>query len=62
MPTGRLEDIDLLLIENVGSLVCPPSYDLGEAAKSVVLSVAEGGDKPLKYPCIFFKSELLVLN
>ncbi len=58
----RLEDIGLLLIENVGNLVCPSSYDLGEAAKIVVLSVAEGEDKPLKYPSIFFKSELLVLN
>jgi hydrogenase nickel incorporation protein HypB len=58
----RLEDIDLLLIENVGNLVCPSSYDLGEAAKIVVLSVTEGEDKPLKYPSIFFKSELLILN
>ena len=58
----RLQDIDLLLIENVGNLVCPASYDLGEAAKIVVLSVTEGEDKPLKYPSIFFKSELLVLN
>jgi hydrogenase nickel incorporation protein HypB len=58
----RLEDIDLLLIENVGNLVCPSSYDLGEAAKIVVLSVTEGEDKPLKYPSIFFKSELMVLN
>lgn len=58
----RLENIDLLLIENVGNLVCPASYDLGEAAKIVVLSVTEGEDKPLKYPSIFFKSELLVLN
>lgn len=58
----RLEDLDLLLIENVGNLVCPSSYDLGEAAKLVVLSVTEGEDKPLKYPSIFFKSELLILN
>ncbi|MGB7727175.1 MAG: hydrogenase nickel incorporation protein HypB [Candidatus Acidiferrum sp.] len=58
----RLEDIDLLLIENVGNLVCPSSYNLGEAAKVVVLSVTEGEDKPLKYPSIFFKSELLILN
>lgn len=58
----RLEDLDLLLVENVGNLVCPASYDLGEAAKIVVLSVAEGEDKPLKYPAIFFKSELLLLN
>jgi hydrogenase nickel incorporation protein HypB len=58
----RLEDIDLLLIENVGNLVCPSSYDLGEEAKIVLLSVTEGEDKPLKYPSIFFKSELMVLN
>jgi hydrogenase nickel incorporation protein HypB len=57
-----LEGLDLLFVENVGNLVCPSSYDLGEAAKIVVLSVAEGEDKPLKYPSIFFKSELLVLN
>ncbi|HXZ28037.1 MAG TPA: hydrogenase nickel incorporation protein HypB [Terriglobales bacterium] len=58
----NLEDLDLLFIENVGNLVCPASYDLGEDAKIVVLSVAEGEDKPLKYPSIFFKAELLVLN
>ena len=58
----KLEDLDLLLIENVGNLVCPASYDLGEAAKVVVLSVTEGEDKPLKYPSIFLKSDLLVLN
>lgn len=58
----NLKDLDLLLIENVGNLVCPASYDLGEAAKVVVLSVTEGEDKPLKYPSIFFKSDLLVLN
>ena len=58
----KLEDISLLVIENVGNLVCPSSYDLGEAAKVVVLSVTEGEDKPLKYPSIFFKSELMVLN
>jgi hydrogenase nickel incorporation protein HypB len=57
-----LDELDLLFIENVGNLVCPASYDLGEAAKIVVLSTAEGDDKPLKYPSIFFKSALLVLN
>src|SRR5579872_7166460 len=57
-----LEDIDILLIENVGNLVCPSSYDLGEAAKVVLLSVTEGEDKPLKYPSIFFKSELVVIT
>ena len=58
----RLEEIDLLLIENVGNLVCPASYDLGEAAKIVVLSVAEGDDKPLKYPAMFFRASLLILS
>lgn len=58
----RLEDLDLLFIENVGNLVCPASYDLGEAAKVVVLSAPEGEEKPLKYPAIFFKSALMVLN
>ena len=54
--------LELLLIENVGNLVCPTSYDLGEDAKIVVLSVAEGEDKPLKYPGIFRKAELMILN
>jgi len=58
----RLDKLDLLFIENVGNLVCPSSYDLGEAAKIVLLSVTEGEDKPLKYPSIFFKSELLVVT
>lgn len=58
----KLEDLDFLLIENVGNLVCPASYDLGESAKVVVLSVTEGDDKPLKYPSIFYKSALMVLN
>jgi hydrogenase nickel incorporation protein HypB len=58
----RNERLDLLLIENVGNLVCPTSYDLGEDAKIVVLSVTEGEDKPLKYPGIFRKAELMILN
>lgn len=58
----NLEDIGLLLVENVGNLVCPTSYDLGEAAKIVILSVTEGEDKPLKYPGIFFKAELMILS
>ena len=57
-----LEKLDLLIVENVGNLVCPSSYDLGEEAKIVLLSVTEGEDKPLKYPSIFFKSELMVLT
>jgi hydrogenase accessory protein HypB len=58
---ATVEDLDLLLIENVGNLVCC-SYDLGEAANIVVLSVTEGEDKPLKYPSIFFRADLLVLS
>ena len=58
----KLEGLDILFIENVGNLVCPASYDLGEAAKVVILSVTEGEDKPLKYPSIFFKSEVMVLS
>jgi hydrogenase nickel incorporation protein HypB len=57
-----LDEIDLLFIENVGNLVCPSSYDLGEEGKIVLLSVTEGEDKPLKYPSIFAKSELLILT
>src|ERR1035438_7508676 len=57
-----LANLDFLIIENVGNLVCPSSYDLGEAAKIVMLSVAEGEDKPLKYPSMFLKAELLILN
>lgn len=58
----NLEDLDLLVVENVGNLVCPASYDLGEDAKIVLLSTTEGEDKPLKYPSIFFKSELMLLT
>jgi hydrogenase nickel incorporation protein HypB len=57
-----LSRIDLLFIENVGNLVCPSSYDLGEQSKIVLLSVTEGEDKPLKYPSIFFKSDLFILT
>ena len=58
------EGLELLLIENVGNLVCPTSYDLGEYCKIVVSSVTapEGEDKPLKYPGIFRKAELMILN
>ena len=56
------DGLDLLFVENVGNLVCPTSYDLGEDAKIVVLSVAEGEEKPLKYPGIFRKAELMILN
>ena len=58
----KLEDLDILIIENVGNLVCPTSYDLGEHHKIVILSVTEGEDKPLKYPSIFVKSDLMILS
>jgi len=52
----------LLFIENVGNLVCPAGFDLGEAHKVVVLSVTEGEDKPLKYPDMFAQADLMLLN
>ena len=57
-----LGTLDYLLIENVGNLVCPSSYDLGEHEKIVVLSVTEGEDKPLKYPGTFSKAGLVIVN
>jgi hydrogenase nickel incorporation protein HypB len=57
-----LEPGGLLFIENVGNLVCPALFDLGEAAKVVVLSVTEGEDKPLKYPDMFAAADLMLLN
>ena len=58
----RLDDDSLLLIENVGNLVCPASFDLGEAHKVAILSVTEGEDKPLKYPDMFRAADLMLLN
>ncbi|MHB8888322.1 MAG: hydrogenase nickel incorporation protein HypB [Acidobacteriaceae bacterium] len=62
LSSWSLDQIQMLIIENVGNLVCPSSYDLGEEKKIVLLSVTEGEDKPLKYPSIFAKSELLILT
>lgn len=60
---GReVEAADVFFIENVGNLVCPAIYDLGQAANIVVLSVTEGVDKPLKYPVMFHKADLVVLT
>jgi hydrogenase nickel incorporation protein HypB len=58
----ELWDIELLLIENVGNLICPAAYDLGEAAKVALLSVPEGDDKPLKYPGLFQRADLMVIS
>ena len=57
-----VDDLDLILIENVGNLVCPSAFELGESDKIVVLSVPEGDDKPIKYPAIFAKSKVLLIN
>lgn len=57
-----LDQLDTLFIENVGNLVCPAAFDLGEFAKVVVLSVTEGDDKPLKYPDMFKASALMLIN
>lgn len=58
----RIEDLDFLFIENVGNLVCPSSYDLGERLRLVLMSVTEGEDKPLKYPTIFNTSDVAVIT
>jgi hydrogenase nickel incorporation protein HypB len=62
--TGKLDldALDLLIIENVGNLVCPSSYDLGEDLRVVVLSVTEGEDKPLKYPTMFKTADVVIVN
>lgn len=57
-----LEDLDILFIENVGNLVCPSNYDLGEAIRVALLSVTEGEDKPLKYPGIFNSADVAVIT
>lgn len=58
----ELESLDLLLIENVGNLVCPAEFDLGEEERVMLLSVAEGHDKPAKYPLMFSTADLLLLT
>jgi hydrogenase nickel incorporation protein HypB len=58
----NLQELDLLFIENVGNLVCPSSYDLGEDLRAVLMSVTEGEDKPLKYPTIFNTADLAVIT
>jgi hydrogenase nickel incorporation protein HypB len=57
-----LRELDMLIIENVGNLVCPAEFKVGEDMKMMVLSIAEGHDKPLKYPLMFQESSALVLN
>jgi len=57
-----VQGLDLLVIENVGNLICPASYDLGECRRVVISSVAEGADKPKKYPVMFHKADVVILN
>jgi hydrogenase nickel incorporation protein HypB len=57
-----LADIDLLIVENIGNLVCPAEFDIGEDSRVVVLSVTEGEDKPAKYPLMFRVCEVALLN
>jgi hydrogenase nickel incorporation protein HypB len=62
LPSLPLEEIDLLVIENVGNLVCPAEFRVGEDVKAMVCSVTEGEDKPLKYPLMFRTCDLVVVN
>jgi hydrogenase nickel incorporation protein HypB len=62
LPALALDDLDLLVVENVGNLVCPAEFRIGEDARVMVSSVAEGEDKPLKYPLMFRACELVLVN
>jgi hydrogenase nickel incorporation protein HypB len=62
LPAVPLEELDLLVIENVGNLVCPAEFRVGEDARAMVCAVTEGEDKPLKYPLMFRTCELVVIN
>ncbi len=62
LPRVPLDDLDLLVIENVGNLVCPAEFDVGEDAKAMVWSPTEGEEKPLKYPVMFRSAEVVVVN
>jgi hydrogenase nickel incorporation protein HypB len=57
-----LQNLDLIVIENIGNLVCPAEFDTGSHKKAMILSVPEGDDKPLKYPLIFSVCDVLVVN
>ncbi|MFO8049020.1 MAG: hydrogenase nickel incorporation protein HypB, partial [Desulfosudaceae bacterium] len=57
-----LNELDLIIVENIGNLVCPAEFDIGEDARAVVLSVTEGEDKPVKYPLMFRVCQVALLN
>jgi len=62
LPAFNLSELDLLVVENVGNLVCPAEFNMGEDHKVMILSVAEGDDKPEKYPLMFHESSVLLIN
>jgi hydrogenase nickel incorporation protein HypB len=62
LPAMALEEIDLLVVENVGNLVCPAEFKVGEDARAMICAVTEGEDKPLKYPLMFRTCDLVVVN
>ena len=62
LPQLPLDALDVLVVENVGNLVCPAEFDVGESVKVMILSLAEGDDKPMKYPLMFQQSEVLIIN
>jgi hydrogenase nickel incorporation protein HypB len=62
LPSFDLKEMDLLIIENVGNLVCPSNYDLGENKKVVIASTTEGDDKPIKYPNMFRVAHICIIN
>lgn len=62
LPEYKLEDIDLLFIENVGNLVCPASFDLGEDYRVTLMATTEGDDKPKKYPRMFLTSDMMLVS
>jgi hydrogenase nickel incorporation protein HypB len=61
-PNFDFDNLDLFVIENVGNLVCPANYDLGEDNKVVLISTTEGDDKPLKYPAMFRVADVMIIN
>lgn len=62
LPAFNLENLDLLIVENVGNLVCPAEFKIGENAKAMILSTPEGADKPAKYPLMFQESAVMIIN
>lgn len=62
LPAFNLEKLDLLVVENVGNLVCPAEFKIGENAKAMILSTPEGADKPAKYPLMFQESAVMIIN